>query len=468
MVGRMVRRAGLLIAVAAACVAAEAMAQQPRPTATPVPTPVPAEGIEPNRVTGFEILRGGDEPIVKVSWIYTFITHRDHLPDVFRVVLGPQSGGNPRERLQASGGAPNDADATVITVSSQCWVDRHPGQNEYSCTLRSSPGVTPSIAPNRKSVLRVYGYALGGVRDEDISQVDLDPVLRYRDYLRLEGTVDGVMETGLDNHAIGHNNSGAIYVPAIAFPQPEVQAGQDLSRDGGVVPQAGRPIDVQLENLTRSTRYILVLTLAFAPSITTEQAAAASGWDGVCGRGAWWTSIAGQTEWTAIARLRACGRPPWPAMQTGTVTLTYALGVQALGPVQEGQPPPLAAGAQSGALIRLQLIYPEPTPTPRPTAAAGEQPVADTWFDPVASVGEDVIGLGGDTTKAALVGALAMGAVIMAYKFSGSIGVSVLGGVLVVIGGVPIGLTPIWVLAGTALAGIVVSGFTFFFRGDGL
>lgn len=441
--GRLVRRAGLLIALAAAVVAAEAMAQ---PTI--------------DRILNVDILPGDtpDTPSFQVEWQ----SQASPLVSFFHMILGYYDGGDGRILPGTLNRHPSRDDIRVRVVD-ECYVPAVTGQTIYSCTARSD-GLYPLEAGRSDYILRVYGYNTNRVL-VDLSHNDPPQ------YLRVIGLLpNGIREDSATGPGTLPTDSGQLNpLPAGAFPAvlaPSLTLGADLSRDGGVVPQAGRPVVVQLDHLRASETYRLLLQLAFSPSISSDAARAASGWDGVCGRGSWQTVIRGQTSWTATARLRACGRPPWPPAQTGTATITYSLDVITGYRPPAGQPE--YENVSTGNLTALRLMYPMPTPTPRPTAGPGVQPVADAWFDPVASLGEDVIGLGGDTTKAAIVGALAMGAVVLAYRFSGNIGVSVLGGVLVVIGGVPIGLTPIWVLAGTALAGIVVSGFIFFFRGDGI
>ena len=471
--GNVVRRIALvaILGAALATIVGDALAQ---------------ETINPNRITRIEVLTpSGEPPRVRIYWNHI---QRSTSPAIYRVVLG---------RVVTTGNADYDAGRHEtfnenprdinhifsVTVGIECWVPVTVEETQEMMCEGSQYGniTTLAVEANQVSFLRIYGYnANGGL-------VDIDPVNTGRDYIwiRQNDPIGPIVEAGIVDavHEMVRRNYGGVRFGAAAFPPaptntpvptntptptatplPALNVGPQISADGGAIPPSGRDLTVHLTSLSNRHEYRVTLSIDFDPTITTSQATAASGWDGVCGTASWETWIYGQTDWDVIARLRACERPPWGMGVTGTTNLAYELVVRVPGPIAPGGIIPVAT-VSSGTLTSLMLIYTGPTPTPTPTAAPGAQPNADVWFNPVGSLGENVIGIGGDTAKAAMISALALAATVLAFQFSRSLPVAILGGTLVIIGGVPLGLTPIWVIAGLGMTGIVISGFALFFRG---
>lgn len=442
-----------------------------------------AQTRNPNRITRIEVLTPtGEPPRVRIYWNHI---QRATSPVLYRVILG---------RVVAAGNADFDASrhemfsdgfnpALNVAVGIECWVPVTVEESqELMCDATQYGNITTlAIQANQRSFLRIYGY------NDQGRIVDIDPLTMHRDYIwiRANDPLGPIVQSGIANPGQSTQyNAGGVIFGAAAFPPaptntptptptptptatplPALNVGPQISADGGVIPTSGRDLPIEITHLNPRTRfqYRLTLTIAFDPTLTDMQAAAASGWDGVCGREEFQTVIRGQASWTAIARLRACDRPAWAQGVTGTTHLHYQL---AFGLFIDSRIPIIYSTLSSGNITSLRLQYAAgPTPTPTPTAAPGAQPNADVWFNPVGSLGENVIGIGGDTAKAAMISALALAATVLAFQFSRSLPVAILGGTLVIIGGVPLGLTPIWVIAGLGMTGIVISGFALFFRG---
>lgn len=460
--GNVVRRLALLGALAASFVASELLAQS---------------NINPNRITRIEVLTpSGEPPRVRIYWNHI---QRATSPALYRLVLG---------RVVAAGNADFDASRHEtfsdgfpqplnVAVGIECWVPVTVEESQEMMCDGSQYGniTTLAIEANQTSFLRIYGFDTQG------RIVDIDPLTNHRDYIWLRSgqELGPFRAVGIANPGQSSvYNAGGIQFLAGAFPAaptntptptptptptatplPSLNVGPQISADGGVIPASGRDIPVSLTDLGARTNYRLTLTIEFNPTLTTSQAMAASGWDGVCGTAQWQIWIRGRTSWDALARLRACMRPPWGVGVNGTTNLHYLLEARETGFR------PRTETVSMGTLAPLNIIWGGPTPTPTPTAAPGAQPNADVWFNPVGSLGENVLGIGGDTAKAAMISALALAATVLAFQFSRSLPVAILGGTLVIIGGVPLGLTPIWVIAGLGMTGIVISGFALFFRG---
>lgn len=441
-----------------------------------------AQTRNPNRITRIEVLTPtGEPPRVRIYWNHI---QRATSPVLYRVILG---------RKVAAGNADFDASrhemfsdgfnpALNVAVGIECWVPVTVEESqELMCDATQYGNITTlAIQANQRSFLRIYGY------NDQGRIVDIDPLTNHRDYIwiRANDPLGPIVEDGIANPGQSTQyNAGGVIFGAAAFPPaptntptptptptptatplPALNVGPQISADGGVIPASGRDLTVHLTSLSNRHDYRLTLSIEFNPTLTDVQARAASGWDGVCSTEDWEMWIYGQTDWDVIARLRACGRPAWGVGVTGTTNLAYELVVRAPGPIAPGGMIPVA-DVSSGTLTSLMLMYTGPTPTPTPTAAPGAQPNADIWFNPVGSLGENVLGIGGDTAKAAMISALALAATVLAFQFSRSLPVAILGGTLVIIGGVPLGLTPIWVIAGLGMTGIVISGFALFFRG---
>ena len=469
--GSVVRKLAVLGALAAAFVASEILAQS---------------NINPNRITRIEVLTPtGEAPRVRIYWNHI---QRSTSPAIYRVVLGRvvHTGNADYDALRSERFAENPAVADAVfyvAVGIECWVPVTVAETrEMMCEGEQYGNITTlAVEANQVSFLRIYGYnAQGGL-------VDIDPINTGRDYIwiRQDDPVGPIIEAGIPNFPWDRTqrNYGGVRFGAAAFPpaptntpvptntptptatpRPALNVGPQISADGGVIPQSGRDIPIVITHLNSRTRfqYRLTLSIEFNPTLTDVQAAAASGWEGVCGRGQFQTEIRGQPSWTVRSRLRACDRPAWSQGVAGTTQLHYKLD---FGLVINPALPVIYTTLLENNLAALRLMYPSgPTPTPTPTARPGDQPGADAWFDPLGGLGENVIGLSGDTTKAALMAALALMAVILAYRFSESLPVAILGGALVIIGGVPLGLTPIWVIAGLGIGGVMLSGFALFFR----
>ena len=419
--------------------------------------------------------------------IYWNHIQRPTSPAIYRVVLGrivtTSNADYVAGRHETFDENPVDNNHTFnVAVGIECWVPVNVTETQEMMCEGSQYGniTTLAIEANQVSFLRIYGYnANGGL-------VDIDPVNTGRDYIwiRQNDPLGPIVEAGIVDvfsEARGsptlRRNYGGVRFGAAAFPPaptntpvptntptptatplPALNVGPQISADGGVIPASGRDIPVSVTDLGARTNYRLTLTIEFNPTLTTSQATAASGWNGVCGTSQWQIWIRGRTSWDALARLRACMRPPWGVGVTGTTNLHYLLEARETGFR------PRTETVSMGTLAPLNIIWVGPSPTPTPTARPGAQPGADAWFDPIGGLGENVVGIGGDTAKAAIMAALALAATILAYRFSESLPVSILGGALVIIGGVPLGLTPIWVIAGLGLGGVVLSGFALFFR----
>ena len=226
------------------------------------------------------------------------------------------------------------------------------------------------------------------------------------------------------------------------------------------IPQSGRTLQVQMLSLGDGF-YEGRLWLGFNPAVNDETNAAVSGWNGVCGMTVGRSPLVGRIatfDWNI--RLAACDAAPSGV----TVSILWAIGAQAPGPTEAGETY-YTIQLVSGTFGEVEILAaPEVAATPTPFSMAG--PVQPDAF--IVDQGElvgNLVGVDVGTALALIASALALLAAVFVGKWTGSGSASMLAAGLVLMACVPLGLLPIWGVAGVAILGTVSFVFYMFFRG---